>query len=178
MNDNNMNKKTSTFTSRIEENILKTLEKESENQEISLNTLINKILRKYVEWDLHEPKVGMIPMAKPVISTLFDMMEEDEITELAVNFGKNIIKDISLFMKIKLDPLSFIMWLETRMKRSIVEFNYTSENDVYIYVLKHDLGYNWSLYHKQLLEAIFHDFFKKRIDVEITDSILRFEFDK
>ncbi|MDW3629947.1 MAG: toxin-antitoxin system HicB family antitoxin, partial [Nitrososphaeraceae archaeon] len=63
-------RKTSTFTLRIDENIIKSLQNESQLQDISLNTLINKILKRYVEWDAYEPKVGMIPMTKPVITTL------------------------------------------------------------------------------------------------------------
>lgn len=170
--------KTTTFTCRIEQGVLQLLEKESEEQGISLNTLINKIIRNYVEWDYYGPKVGMIPMAKQVISSLFEMMNDEEISELATNFGKNMIKDITLFMKMKLDYDSFLMWLETRMKRSFIEFNHTNENDVYTYVLKHDLGYNWSLYHKKLLEIIFHEFFEKHIKIEITNSILKFTFSK
>ena len=41
-------RKTSTFTLRIDENIIKSLQNESQLQDISLNTLINKILKRYV----------------------------------------------------------------------------------------------------------------------------------
>lgn len=173
-----MKNKTTTFTCRIEQGVLQLLEKESEDRGISLNTLMNIVLRNYVEWDFYEPKVGMIPMAKPVVSSLFDMMSEEEISELATNFGKNMIKDITLFMKMKLDYDTFLIWLETRMKRSFIEFNHTKEKEVFIYVLKHDLGYNWSLYHKKLLEIIFYEFFRKPIKIEITNSILKFTFSK
>ena len=170
--------KSTTFTCRIEQRVLQLLEKESEDQGISINTLFNKILRNYVEWDFYGPKVGMIPMARQVISSLFYMMGDEEISELATNFGKHMIKDITLFMKMKLDYDSFLMWLETRMKRSFIELNFQHENEVYTYVLKHDMGYNWSLYHKKLLEIIFYEFFEKPIKIEITNSILRFTFSK
>ena len=72
-------RKTSTFTLRIDDSIIKSLQKESELYNISLNTLINKILTRYIEWDSYAPKVGMIPMAKPIIASLFNMMNEEEI---------------------------------------------------------------------------------------------------
>ena len=103
-------RKTSTFTLRIDENIIKSLQNESRLQDISLNTLINKILKRYVEWDSYEPKVGMIPMTKPVITTLFNMMSEEEILDLVINFGKNVVQDIAYFMKMKSDPDSFLTW--------------------------------------------------------------------
>jgi hypothetical protein len=145
-------RKTSTFTLRIDEDIIKLLQNESQLQDISLNTLINKILKRYVEWDSYEPKVGMIPMAKPVITTLFNMMSEEEVSDLVLNFGKNVVQDIAYFMKMKSDPNSFLTWFEIRMRRSFVEFNHLQEDDNNIYILKHDLGYNWSLYHKKILK--------------------------
>ncbi|HET9806676.1 MAG TPA: hypothetical protein VFP49_07195, partial [Nitrososphaeraceae archaeon] len=75
-------RKTSTFTLRIDEDIIKSLQNESELHDITLNTLINKILTRYIEWDLYAPKVGMIPMAKPVVASLFNMMNEEEILDL------------------------------------------------------------------------------------------------
>ena len=171
-------RKTSTFTLRIDEGIAKLLQNDSQLQDISLNTLINKILKRYVEWDSFEPKVGMIPMAKPVITTLFNMMSEKEILELVSNFGKNVVQDIAYFMKMKSDPDSFLTWFEIRMRRSFVEFNHLQENDRHIYILKHDLGYNWSLYHKKILERIFNEIFNKPVNIVISDFMLTIQFER
>jgi hypothetical protein len=171
-------RKTSTFTLRIDEGIAKSLQNDSQLQDISLNTLINKILKRYVEWDSFEPKVGMIPMAKPVITTLFNMMSEKEILELVSNFGKNVVQDIAYFMKMKSDPDSFLTWFEIRMRRSFVEFNHLQENDRHIYILKHDLGYKWSLYHKKILERIFNEIFNKPVSIVISDFMLTIQFER
>ncbi len=59
--------RTITMTFRINESLMKKLKNEAEDREISLNTLVNQIFRRYVEWYSFEPKVGMIPIAKPVV---------------------------------------------------------------------------------------------------------------
>lgn len=171
-------RKTSTFTLRIDEDITKLLQNESQLHDISLNTLVNKILKRYVEWDSYEPKVGMIPMAKPVITTLFNMMSEEEILDLVSNFGKNVVQDIAYFMKMKSDPDSFLTWFEIRMRRSFVEFNHLQENDRHTYILKHDLGYNWSLFHKKILERIFNEIFNKPVKIAISDFMLTIQFER
>jgi len=171
-------RKTSTFTLRIDEGIAKSLQNDSQLQDISLNTLINKILKRYVEWDSYEPKVGMIPMAKPVITTLFNMMTEEEILDLVSNFGKSVVQDIAYFMKMKSDPDSFLTWFEIRMRRSFVEFNHLQENDRHIYILKHDLGYKWSLYHKKILERIFNEIFNNPVSIVISDFMLTIQFER
>ena len=180
MDENNARdkRKTSTFTLRIDEDITKLLQNESQLHDISLNTLINKILKRYVEWDSYEPKVGMIPMAKPVITTLFNMMSEEEILDLVSNFGKNVVQDIAYFMQMKSDPDSFLTWFEIRMRRSFVEFNHLQENDRHTYILKHDLGYNWSLFHKKILERIFNEIFNKPVKIAISDFMLTIQFER
>ena len=171
-------KKTKPMTFRIEDKILEKIRKEGEIDQISVSNLINKILKRYIEWDSYAPKVGMIPMTKPIIASLFNMMNNEEISGLVSNIGKNVVQDIAYFMKMKTDPDSFLTWFETRMKRSFVEFNHLDENDRHMYVLKHDLGYNWSLYHKKILEKIFNEIFNKPINISISDFMLTIQFEK
>jgi predicted HicB family RNase H-like nuclease len=59
-------KKTSTMTLRLEDKMLKILRTEPKRHQISLNTFVNQILKPYVQWDMFEPKVGMIPIPKPM----------------------------------------------------------------------------------------------------------------
>ena len=73
-----------------------------------INTLVNQIFRRYVEWDSYEPKVGMIPVAKPVVIQLFENISEDKIIEIATNVGRSAVKDIALFMKHRIDIDSFL----------------------------------------------------------------------
>ena len=169
-------KKTSTMTFRIDGQVLKVLKAESERRQISLNTLVNQLLKRFIEWDMFEPKVGMIPMAKPIVIELFDNLSKEEITNMALNIGKNVVYDIALFMKNKMDLESFISWFETRMRSSSIEINHSVDNDIHTYTMKHELGEKWSLYHKVVLELMFNEIFEKRIDIDITNTTIRFKF--
>jgi hypothetical protein len=161
----NGTKKTTTMTFRIDENIVTKLRDEADNREISLNTLVNQILKRFVEWDLFEPKLGLIPMAKPLVVELFENMSEDEMADMARRVGANTVRDIALFMKHKMDLESFLNWFETRMKALFVEVSHRkAEDGKHSYILKHNLGRNWSIYHKIILELIFNDVLGKRIN--------------
>jgi hypothetical protein len=81
-------------------------------------------------------------------------------------------------MKMKTDPDTFLAWFEVRMRRSFVEFNHLQEKDHHIYILKHDLGYNWSLYHKKILEKIFNEIFNKPVHIAVSDFMLTIQFEK
>ena len=101
------NKKSTTMTFRIDGNIITKLRSEADNREISLNVLVNQILKRFIEWDLFEPKVGLIPMARAIVIKLFENMSEDAIADMARDVGVNTVREISLFMEHKTDLESF-----------------------------------------------------------------------
>jgi hypothetical protein len=172
-------KRTVTMTFRIDERTMDILKSESEQKEVSLNILINQILRRYVDWQMYEPKVGMITIARPVASALFERMSEADVTKMARDVGKNAVHDIALFMKGKMDLPSFMSWFESRMKISSIEFSHTKlSQGKHSYVMKHDLGYNWSLYHKTLLELIFSEILHRRADIAITATTMTLSFEE
>ena len=171
-------KKTVTMTFRIEEEVLGQLRSESGKKEVSLNILVNQVLRRFVEWDMYESKVGMIPIARPVVHMLFENMSEDEIVEMACRIGKGAVHDIALFMKSRMDLESFLSWLETRLKSSSMEFSHSVKDDRHAFIIKHDLGRNWSLYHKTILELIFSEALDRRVSVAITDTTMSFAVDE
>ncbi|ALI36297.1 hypothetical protein NMY3_02096 [Candidatus Nitrosocosmicus oleophilus] len=169
-------KKTATMTFRIDENVLNVLRTESDRGQITLNSLVNQLLKRYVDWDMFEPKVGMIPIAKPIVVELFKKMSKEEITNMAVNIGKDVVHDIALFMKNRMDLESFLSWFETRMASSLTETNHTLQDGYQVYVLKHELGENWSLYHKIILELMFNEIFNMKVDITISSTTIRFKY--
>ncbi|MGD8431442.1 MAG: hypothetical protein PVG23_02590 [Nitrosopumilaceae archaeon] len=171
-------KKTETVSFRMDMQIIDKLKKESESQGISLNVLANKIFSRYVEWDMFEPKVGMIPVAKPIVQNLFQKMSKDETIKMAEKIGHDTVSNISTFMKGTMDLDSFVTWFVTRMEISDFDMNHTVKGDLHTYIIKHDLGFNWSLYHKTVLELIFNNAFEKRIDSEINDNMMKISFER
>ncbi|WP_297472535.1 hypothetical protein [Nitrosopumilus sp.] len=163
---------------RLDREILDKLRSESELQGVSLNVLANKIFSRYVDWGMFEPKVGMVPIAKPIVTALFQKLSEQETIELATQIGHSIVSDIATFMKGSMDIDSFVSWFVTRMKISDFEMNYSIKDSRHSYIIKHDLGYNWSLYHKTVLELIFNDAFEKKIDFNIKDRMMELSFEK
>lgn len=116
----------------------------------------------------------MVSLPKPVVSELFEKMNEEEVIALAENRGKNAMLDIALFMNNIGNLDSFLRWFEIRMQNSSIQVNRTLENNINYYALKHDLGRNWSLYYKTILESILRDSFATPTEIAISDSILIF----
>jgi hypothetical protein len=124
-------------------------------------------------------KVGMIPIARPILSEIFqNIMTKEQVIELADKVAKNVISETAHFMKGSLTLESFLSWLKTRMEYSS-KVNCTIEDSIsYInpqikIIFKHDLGENWSIYHKIIFERIFYEILgKKEVEIEISNTAI------
>ena len=173
-------KVTTTITFRIDADTIDKLRAESTRHDVSLNTSVNKILKRYVQWDMFEPQAGTMPLAKPVVAELLAIMSKEQITNFAKNIAKTAVQDILLVMKGKIDLDSFLSWFETLMNKAFIEINHTLENNdsTHRYTVKHNLGENWALLIKSLLQIIFNDVFGIRIDIiNLSNTTLVFQFE-
>ncbi|QLH08964.1 hypothetical protein [Candidatus Nitrosotenuis sp. DW1] len=169
-------KKSGTVSFRLDSELVKKLRKEAARQDVSLNVLANKVFKRYVDWGMFESQVGMVPVARPILDALFKKFSDKEIIELAQKVGRDIVRDIAKFMKGSMDLESFMSWFETRMKMSNFDMNHSVQGNTHTYIIKHELGKNWSLYHKTVLELIFHDIFQKPIKIEINERMFEITF--
>lgn len=169
-------KKTSTITFRLDDEILKKLRVESDKRQVSTNTLANQAFRRFLEWDIYEPVSGFVMINKPVFAEIFGKMKQSEIISIASRIGKNEVRDIALFMQGRMDIISFLSWFEVRMINSSVQVSHTNIDGFHTYVMKHDIGKNWSVYHKTILELIFDEVFARKIKVRADNNTISFNF--
>jgi hypothetical protein len=110
-----------------------------------------------------------------VFTKIFDNLSEKKVIEIAL-IGKDEMRDIAMFMKGETDILSFMSWFEMQMVNSSVQVSHMSDDGTHTFVMKHDLGKNWSLYNKTILEQIFQDIFKQKIDVKYDKNMFALRF--
>jgi hypothetical protein len=105
-----------------------------------------------------------------------NFLKKQEIIELATGVGKNGTNGAALFMMSKMDLVSFLSWLDVRVRNSSVEISHSVEGSTHTYILKQDLGENHSLFQKTVLELIFNDVLGKHVDCSFSDTILSLRF--
>ena len=172
-----MERKAKTVTFRLYEDIIDKLEREAKNREISLNKFASQIFKNFLDWDMLQAKAGMIPIAKLVIVEIFEKMTKEEVEDLAKRVGKDTVQNIILFMEKDLTLASILSWIEAWIKKnSTAGFTSTKKNGIQTYIMKHDLGENWSLYHKTILVQIFKEVLNEPITIDTRGSTLRFSF--
>ena len=184
------NKKSRSITFRLDETVIDELQREAGLKEFSLNVLINQILRRYVEWDRYEAKLGMMPVPKIMLSTLIDKTIQlasdaglasiesyrDKVVKNAAEIAFNLMKDSVLFMKKRYNLWTLLAVLQEYMKVSGITSDHTIETGrKHVFLIQHDLGDNWSLFAKELLSLIFERLAQVKADISTTPNLVKAE---
>ena len=149
--------KTRSITYRLPEDLVKELETESIEKNISQNVLVKQILEKHVQWDRYADKIGMIPVPKNILDELGKEMSGEDIDSI-IKVILPLIKESVLFMKGKYDLKRCIETLEDYMKASGMRSDHRIEGQLHHFIIQHELGIKWSLLTEKLFKEIFHEF--------------------
>jgi hypothetical protein len=178
-------KKTRSVTFRLDSSVIDELQAEADNREISLNVLVNQVLKRYSEWDRYENKIGMMPVPKVILSSLIDKAisvakssgikdvdrYRDEIIKQAAQIAFGLMKDSVLFMKRQYNLWVVLSVLEEYMKVSGIKADHKLEGSrKHVFIIQHELGENWSLFTKELLALIFQNLANVRADINTTSN--------
>ncbi len=178
-------RKTRSVTFRLDSTVIDELQTEADNREISLNVLVNQVLKRYSEWDRFENKIGMMPVPKVILSSLIDKAisvakrsgikdidrYRDEIIKEAAQLAFGLMKDSVLFMKRQYNLWVVLAVLEEYMKVSGIKADHKIEGSrKHVFIIQHELGENWSLFTKELLGLIFHNLANVRAEISTTPN--------
>jgi|TARA_Y100000294_G_scaffold125845_1_gene117292 hypothetical protein len=162
--------KTDTISYRLPTKLLKSLETESMQKNVSQNVLVKQILTKYIEWDRFAQKMGMIPVPQRILESLGGDMSHQEILKI-IDVLFMTIKDSVLLMKGGYDLKRTIETLEDYMRSSGMESDHRKENDVHHFIIQHKMGMQWSIFTELLLRRVFTEFeMEKDLTFQTTES--------
>jgi hypothetical protein len=178
-------RRTRSVTFRLDSAVIDELQTEANNREISLNVLVNQILKRYEEWDRYENKIGMMPVPKVILSSLIDKAisiakssgikdvehYRDEVIKQAAELAFSLMKDSVLFMKKQYNLWVVLSVLEEYMKVSGIKADHKIESSrKHAFIIQHELGENWSLFTKELLSIIFEKLANVRAEINVTSN--------
>lgn len=178
-------RKSRSVTFRLDSKVIDELQTEAENREVSLNVLVNQVLKRYAEWDRYENKIGMIPVPRVILSNLIDKaismakssgikdidIYRDQIIKQAAELAFTLMKDSVLFMRKQYNLWVVLSVLEEYMKVSGIKADHKLEGSrKHVFIIQHELGENWSLFTKELLGLIFQKLANVNAEINVTPN--------
>ena len=183
-------KKTKSITFRLDSTVVEELQRDADHGEISLNVLVNHVLRRYVEWDRYESKLGMMPIPKSMLIALIDEAMQlaadakipdlasykDKLVNNAAKTALKVMKDSVLFMRKEYSFWTVLDVLRQYMKVAGIVSDHRIENGrKHVFIIQHNLGDNWSVFTKELLSEIFIELAQVRAEISTTSKTVKAE---
>jgi hypothetical protein len=163
---------------RIEKDADERLRQLATQGDTSVNTLVNRALRKFVEWDAYGEKFGFITMPAVILVKLMDCLTDEEAAALGAWAGKNLLKEYITFWFTEVTPETLLEGFPKLLSKYGRAFTYEElvEDDRRVIILKHGAGPRWSTFYEETIRTAFHDLLHLDVRVEKSDNqvVLRF----
>ena len=161
-NHNENEHKTITFSSRLYSDIFSVLEKEALSQNISMNSLINSVLGRYVSFDRHAKDLELISLTKRAVKKIFSKMNEIDIEQLASEVGGVIHKELVFlkFNELTFDNLMHVLVVNATRYGSV---KYNFENSKHHICIHHSVCGEFSKF-----LALVHEITANQLSIKIT----------
>jgi hypothetical protein len=176
-------KKSILRTIRVSEELDSVIEKDAEDQNISANALITKIITHYTEWQRVVEKTSYILIASSLFRAIINEISDEKIEDIAKTVLPTIIKDLAMleFGKTDFDSVLQTMFLigkyETGLRTS-TSIPVEGKESKYTLTLYHDWGPKGSLLFRNYFDNLIRNETGKLPVVNITDQVVTVSFPK
>ena len=136
----------------------------------SVNTLVNQIVKSYIQWHKPAKKSGLGYFSKVLISKSMDYLADDQVIQMTEDFCNHHLKDITHMIRSANTFTSFMDGLRHWLDSSGYHFRVDSFNSTDTYVIQFDLGRKWSLFFMTQMKLVFKQFGIEDAEAEMTDN--------
>jgi len=177
-------RKTILRTIRLSEDIDNLLERDAQEQSISTNALISKIMTRYAEWDRIIEKTSGVTVSSLLIKALLNEISDQELEEIAKDSGVKAVKDLAMISLGKedldtvLETVALIGKYSTGVRASVPASVESKVDGRYVLTLHHDWGPKGGVLFRSLLENIVRNDLGRPPKISVTDDVVTVSFSK
>lgn len=171
-------KKTDNVSIRIDSDLSSKLHEKCTEQKISLNTLINHLLEKQVNWHELTAEMGWVSMFRSTFRELTDSISKDRIEKIAETTGTSDLKNSLNYIYGYVDLDSVLDLFKKRCVSTNVQYREMIVNGKKKIIIQHDLGKNWPFLIVGQMSAILNEIGYRVINEEYNKLGFSFEIVK
>ena len=147
-----------TRTIRLEGDILLKLEELANQENVSISFIINKALRRHVEWEIYAEKFGFMMVFTAKMRRIYESLTDAEARELGRQSAENEYSEFINFWFKKIDFDTTVKALEllgSEYARSF-KFEHSFDGSMHTIIFKHDRGPRTSAYYAEMVKVLFN----------------------
>ena len=175
--NNNIVANSTTRSFRVDMELSRVLDEESERMGVSVNALVNMILKRYSEFTRFLSKIDLVVVNRELLKSLFDSYPDEDIYGLGVSAGEIIPRDTILFWKKTLNFETVLEYIEKIICRYgfLGTYDETNQNENRIIVIRHRLGKKGSQFLHGYLKATLKNTLNLDSTFELTESSVKLQ---
>lgn len=165
---------------RVDRELSRVLDEESERMGVSVNALVNMILKRYSEFTRFLSKIDLVVVNRELLKSLFDSYPDEDIFGLGVSAGEIIPRDTILFWKKTLTFETVLEYIDKIICRYgfLGTYDETNQNGKRIIVIRHRLGKKGSQFLHGYLKSTLKNTLNLDSSFELTESSVKLEISK
>jgi len=173
--ENPISKKSDNVSIRIDSKLSNKLHEKCQEQKISLNTLINQILEKQVNWNDLAYEMGWITIFRSTFRELLDSTPRETVENIALSTGNTDLKNSLNYIYGHVNFDSILDLFKKRLQNMNVQFRIIPSDSKNKIIIQHDLGNNWPYLIVTQMNTILNDVGYRIINDEYNKSGFSFE---
>lgn len=171
-------KKTDNVSIRIDSELSRKLHEKCQEQQISLNTLINHLLDKQINWHSLVTEMGWITMYRSTFREMSDSISKEEIQKIAETTGISDMKNALNYIYGFIDLDSVLDFFKKGCLNMNVQFREIKINGRNKIIIQHDLGKNWPIFMVYQMNEILNEVGYRITNEEYNNQGFSFEIAK
>ena len=175
LQENRILKKTDNVSIRIDSKLSNKLHEKCQEQKISLNTLINHILEKQVNWNDLAFEMGWISVFRTTFRELLDSASKDTIQKIGSTTANTDLKNSLNYFYGNVSLESVLDLFKKRFQSMNVQFRIIPHEGKSKIIIQHDLGNNWPYLVVTQMNTILNEIGHKIINDEYNENGFSFE---
>ncbi|MFB5638121.1 MAG: hypothetical protein ACE5RF_06900 [Nitrosarchaeum sp.] len=178
LQENRILRKTDNVSIRIDSDLSNKLHEKCFEQKISLNTLINHLLEKQVNWNELTNEMGWVSIFRSTFRELMDANSKEKIQKIAETTGTIDLKNSLNYLYGHIDLSSILDLFKKRCQNMNVQCRTITVNNTNKIIIQHDLGKNWPFFIIKQMNAIMNEIGYRVINEDYNDQGFSFEIIK
>ena len=166
--------KTETSSFRLEKEIFEEFKKHAKDKGLTTNSMINKMMKEYMEWGSKATSMQIIPVSTGIIQTLLKKYSEEELREIARNHAKAHFSENLLLLKNEESVDAFIETAKNWCDASGFAYSTKEKNGEIVFTVRHNQGSKYSAFLDETIKTEIEIITKKRAETKMMVNSVSF----
>ena len=170
----NLLPKSVTRTLRIDQALDRALSKRAQSERVSVNFLVGRCIRRFIEWDAPVSEFGMVSAPRLMLDELITAKDGDALERLGRQVAREFLKPATEFIMGEFTTEGAAEILRRAAlygRRFGFDFGDGRDDRSWVIVLRHEQGAKWARYYAGLLDETFRVLLGRTMKIASTDTL-------